>query len=236
MNVRNLLLCFGMCQLVLSAAAISGAQHDISKFSILHPSFGHQGVLFIGSLRQLKLLPLNNGSYLRVRQPEPRARLFSEKDSHEVLIVRTLGDLCGKVDIGSAQQAIDFVRLRSYMFATPLLDVPWLEVLAEDTISPSAFVGDVSLEQLLRRSDSGYCGVVSREEMNRLHIPETDCIADGARFVVRRTVIELNGRSSTLLALMEIVGPHGEYSCSVLERRPWNGEIATIRWRPFPYR
>jgi hypothetical protein len=132
--------------------------------------------------------------------------------------IHRLADLRGSVSIRDAKDALDFVRLRT---SPGTWDLGWdggieVEILSSSSSQRSRNYG-IATDRIPAKSE-GWFGVVSDRLFREVHVPSAAVKANGADFVVTRSILEkVQGYDEFKLRVVEEqVGPDGAYKRKVI--------------------
>jgi len=109
--------------------------------------------------------------------------------------IRTLGDLSGRVQIRTANEALDFVRLRTSARASPLFESvrpsPGIDVLDRSRVTLDTVYGDPYFLKVLKEMPEGVLGVVEHRTYVKLGFPPATAARVGEQFLVSRPVLHV---------------------------------------------
>lgn len=136
--------------------------------------------------------------------------------------VCSLGDLRRRVSIQTTSGALAYCRLLTSPATWHLWDKE-VEVVSRDQVDAGFCFGDRVLCSFLRRTHSGYLGIVdSKATLAKLQVRAAHVQASAAGFSVRRTLlVQCSGKTDPycLQDIAESVGKDGAYRRRVLRKR-----------------
>lgn len=160
---------------------------------------------------------------------------------NEVVRLDSLAQLRGRVEIGSAQQALAFCRLltspRTYDLWWPARKRRELEILSADQVDSELLFGEYwssGYLDYLRREAAGYRGIVSsRQKLEEMGIGPTHVRTIAEGYEIRRALMvwDFDMNRKQMEKVVEVVGHDGSY----VRRESHAQDLpAGVSWR-FPH-